>query len=196
MGNRRRERSYRALWIRQMLAGGRGGVFIISPGRIRALAMDPNRKGILVGGVITATATSLLFLLPTFVSIEEFKLLVYRSTGEWMFGDPFAQLRLLGGIPGGLVAGYLARDHFGNVKRGNSMKISIYATLSGLLLLLVAFALFNIYSAIVIRGIFPPPIYLIVVVPLIVTAPLFPAYLIEGLVFGYAASIVQETRAG
>jgi hypothetical protein len=158
--------------------------------------MDPNRKGVVIGGVVTAISTGLIFLLPVLVPVREFKLAVYQLTGEWMFGNPLAQFRLLGGIPGGFVGGYFARDHFGSVKRGNSMTVGVYATGTGLLAVLLFVVLFNVYSATVTRGIVPPPIYLIVVVPLIATVPLFPAYLVEGLVFGYLAGALQTVRAG
>lgn len=146
--------------------------------------MNTNRKAILVSAAVTAFTTGVLFSLPVMIPLPEFKLFLYETTGIVSFGNPFMQLRLLGGIPGGFIGGYFARDHFGNATRAISMKVGVYGVMLALLFVWGVFVLYNVANTIFIYGIFPPPIYDIVVLPVLLALPLVPTYLIEGIVFG------------
>lgn len=151
-----------------------------------------NRIAVLISGIVTALSTTGLFFLPGLVPYEAFQLFVYDTIGVWYFDNPFTQFRLLGGIPGGFVGGYLAKDYFENASRDAPLRVGIYGVLLGLLLLWVAYVLYNLANLIFVHGLFPPPIYLTVVNPLILGIPLFPLYLIEGAIFGRIAGFVSN----
>lgn len=138
-------------------------------------------RAVVVGGFVTAIATCVLFVSTLFVPSEWLKMLVFERLDVWWSGDPFEQLRYLGGIPGGLVAGYIARDHWGKDEWGAAMSHGVYAALLGLGFLYVAFVTYNVARSVLVAEMIPP-LYVITVVPLIYAIPLAPAYVIEGLV--------------
>ena len=152
------------------------------------------KRSIIVGGLVTAISTCLLFIFSVVVSSDEIKLLVFEQTNVWWSGNPFAQLRYVGGIPGGLVAGYISRDYWGNDEWGTAMKDGMYAALVGLGLIYVAFVVYNVIRSTLASGVFPPPLYLIIVVPLIYGIPLVPAYVIEALFAAIIGNGWSRTR--
>jgi hypothetical protein len=154
--------------------------------------MDTNRKAILASAAVTAFSTGALFSLPVVIPLTEVKLFLYETTGMVSFGNPFTQLRLLGGIPGGFIGGYFARDHFGDATWAASMKVGTYGVLLALLFIWVVFVLYNLARATIVYGVFPPPIYDIVVLPILLALPLVPTYLIEGIVFGVVGNGVNS----
>lgn len=156
--------------------------------------MEHQWKMALIGGVVTAITTAAIFVISFRFPLYEFKMFVFESTGQWFFGNPLTQLRLYGGIPGAFVAGYFARDDFGQVDKWVSLKIGLYAAFLGIVFLVVAIMLYNVFMSTVVDGMFPPPFYLILVTPLILAFPLLPAYLVEGLLFGYVGGIIQESK--
>lgn len=158
--------------------------------------MNRNTLAVIGGGVLTAIATSVLFVVPVLAPLETIKLFVFERTGEWWFGNPFTQLRLFGGIPGSLVAGYLARDYWGNNEWGTAMKYGLYAAFFGLALVYGIVVAYNVAHSMLVSGIFPPPIYAITVVPLIYSFPLFPAYLVEGVLGGFVGNSISRVRHG
>lgn len=150
-------------------------------GSMPGQTMSHNRA-VIAGGVVTAVSTCVLFVTTVLVPSEWLKLLVFERLGVWWSGNPFAQLRYLGGIPGGLVAGYIARDHWGKDEWGTAMSHGAYAALLGLGLLYTTFVVYNVVRSVLVVEVFPPPLYIITVVPLIYAIPLAPAYVIEALV--------------
>lgn len=162
--------------------------------RVNRDSFSYNRNVILVSAVATALSTTVLFFLPDLIPLEAFKRFAYDTTGVWYFENPFTQLRFFGGVPGGFIGGYLARDYFENANRGVSLKIGLYGVLFGLLLLWVAYVLYNLGNLIFVHGLFPPPIYLTIVNPLILAIPLIPVYLLEGAVFGRIGGFVSDRR--
>lgn len=143
-------------------------------------------QAVVAGGFVTAISTCVLFVSTVLIPSDWLKILIFEQMGLWWSGNPFAQLRFLGGIPGGFVAGYIARDHWGKDEWGAAMKYGVYAVLFGLGLLYVAFIVYNVVRSVLTVGVFPPPLYIIIVVPLIYAIPLTPAYVVEAL----AAAIV------
>ncbi|MFC4986685.1 hypothetical protein [Saliphagus infecundisoli] len=131
---------------------------------------------------MTAISTGVLIISTVLLPSDEIKTLILEHFGWWWSGDPFVQLRFLGGLPGGFVAGYLARDHWGRDEWGAAMKYGVYAVLFGLALLFAAFVLYNIVRSLLTAGMILPPLYLITVVPLVYAIPLAPAYVVEALV--------------
>lgn len=152
-----------------------------------------------VGGVVTVVSTCVLFVVSAFVPSDEIKLFVFAQTNTWWFGDPATQLRYLGGIPGGFVAGYLARDYWGRDEWGAAMKTGVYAALLGLGSIYVGFVTYNLLKSVMVAGMFPPPFYVIAVVPLLFGIPLIFVYTIEALlaaIIGNACSrIVRDSES-
>lgn len=156
--------------------------------------MDANKKAALTGAIVTAVLTAVMFLLPFLIPLESIKMAVFELTGVWMFGNPFSQLRLFGGVPGGIVAGYLARDDLGSSEWESAMRVGVYATMVGLVFIWTAYVLYNLFSATVMDGMFPPPIFVILAVPTIFSIPLIPTYVFEGLLFGIFGRIARKAR--
>jgi hypothetical protein len=90
-----------------------------------------NRIAVAAGAVTTLLATVFLFFLPAIVPVDHAKIVVFETTGNWISGDPFRQLRLLGPVPGGFVAGYLSLDRTGYPDRVVSMKTGAIAAVAG-----------------------------------------------------------------
>lgn len=137
---------------------------------------------VIAGGFMTAISTCVLFISTVLIPSDWLKIFIFEQVGFWWSGNPLVQLRFLGGIPGGFVAGYLARDHWGKDEWGAAMKYGVYAVLFGLALLFAAFVLYNIIRSLLTAGMILPPLYIITVVPLIYAIPLAPAYVVEALV--------------
>jgi len=72
------------------------------------VALIRDNRPAVIGGVVVVMSTCALFVFSVFIPSGEIKLFVFKQTNTWWFGDPATQLRYLGGIPGGFVAGYLA----------------------------------------------------------------------------------------
>lgn len=140
-----------------------------------------NNRPIIIGALVTAISTGLLFVFPILVPFNELKTFIFEQTNVWWSGNPSAQLPYLGAIPGGLITGYLAKDYWGNDEWGTAMKYGVYAALSGLGLIYVAFVVYNMVQSMLVSGMFPPPLYLITVIPLIYGIPLVLVYVIEAL---------------
>ncbi|WP_276253070.1 hypothetical protein [Halomontanus rarus] len=138
-----------------------------------------NNRSIIIGGLVTAISTGLLFVFPIFIPFDELKTFVFEQTNVWWSGNPSAQLPYLGGIPGGLITGYLAKDYWGNDEWGTAMKYGVYAALSGLGLIYVVFVVYNVVQSMLVSGMFSPPLYLISVIPLIYGIPLIFIFVIE-----------------
>jgi hypothetical protein len=163
------------------------------------VALIRDNRPAVVGGVVVVISTCALFVLSVFVPSGEIKLFVFKQTNTWLFGDPATPLRYLGGIPGGFVAGYLARDYWGRDEWGAAMKAGVYAALFGLGAIYVGLVTYNLVRSVMVAGMFPPPLYIIAVVPLIFGIPLIFVYTVEALLaaaIGNACSrIVRDSES-
>ena len=162
-----------------------------------AMSVNPNRRAVLLGGVATTFATILLFVVPVLLPMQNINETLFEQTGTWWTRNPLLQLRLFGGFVGGFVAGYFARDEFNHNNWSFSVQSGLYAGLVGALLSYLLYVGINFLTATVFAGMFPPPVYVILVVPAIYALPLFPAYALEGMiagVIGNAASIAKRSR--
>lgn len=162
------------------------------------MGVNSNRRAVLAGGVVTTLTTVFLFILPVLLPMQNINERLFEQTGMWWTRNPLLQLRLFGGLIGGFVAGYLARDEFGHNNWSFSVQSGLYAGLMGAVLSYLLYVGINFFTAMVFTGIFPPPVYIILVVPAIYALPLFPAYMLEGMiagVIGNAVSIVGRSRS-
>lgn len=120
------------------------------------------------------TSTTLLFLAPELIRREPI--------------DAVTQLRPYGGVAGGLVAGYLTDG-----RHVQSLTNGIKAALYGLVGLYLLYVAYNIAHAIVVAGYLVPPLYVIVVLPLLIAFSLFGLYLLGGAVGGVVGNWVRRT---
>lgn len=161
-------------------------------GRIEAIRKSKrrNRIAVTVGGMATAVATFALFLLPTVIPLEQVKMAVFETTNEWIFGNPFGNLWLLGPTVGGLVAGYLAVDRNYRHTWMASTKNGVVATIVGVGFVYASYAGFvavRYASAILVDpaiGFTVAHVLDVLLVPMVVVLPLLPAALFEGLFSG------------
>ena len=89
-----------------------------------------NRIALVAGALVTGVGYVVLSLSPLLApAVKSF---VFDVTGNWLFGNPLEQAKLLGGLPGGFVAGYLARDTLDANNPNTAVKYAFYAVASGL----------------------------------------------------------------
>jgi len=157
---------------------------------------DRKRLSVVAGGCVTAVSTGVLLALPFLVPLEVVKHFVFAQTNEWWTGNPFTQLRLFGGIPGGIVAGYIARNHWGENERGIAMTYGLYAVLFGLAVVYAAFVAYSVGRSILVSGTFPPPVYVITVVPIVYALPLVPVYVVGGVLAAVVGNSLSRARRG
>jgi len=146
---------------------------------------DRNRRATYAGGTVTAVAMAVLFVGPQLVPVGEINRSVYELTGWVWTGNPVLQLRVFGGVPGGIVAGYLAKDRLDNDDWATSFRCGAFAGGLGLALLYVVYVLARVGYAVIVSW-SVPAFYLVFVFPLIVGLPLLPA----GLFFGGFAGLL------
>lgn len=155
----------------------------------RHVGVGPVRIGI----VVTAVTTGVLFVIPFAAPMGPMRRTVFDATGDWWMGNPLKNLRLLGGVLGGFVAGYLTRW---SEKRSAIAGIQgavngVKAALLGLTALYLLYVTAHMAYVSLVLGQFPPPVYLIVIVPLVFALPLAAMYLFGGLVGGLAGNLVS-----
>lgn len=152
----------------------------------RRLARD--RKAILLGTAVTAVATLTVFLLPDVLPVEAFKQWFEATTGRWIMAkNPFTPLRLIGGLIGGGVAGWLTSEY------GSAAIIGAKAALYGLIaayLLTVGFFLAQ-WS---LQGAFPPPVIFAFTFPALNGLPLLVTHLVGGPLAGIIGNAVSSIR--
>jgi hypothetical protein len=152
--------------------------------------MDQNRFATYVGGVITALTIALLFALPLILPVEEIRRSVYQVSGRILSDNPFIQLRIFAGVPGGIITGYLAKDRLGNDDWMTSFKYGAFSVGFGLILVYtlyivvrIGYALFILWSV--------PAFYIIFVFPLILALPIAPAILFFGAFAGLFGNLLR-----
>lgn len=156
-----------------------------------------NKRAWIAGAIATAFATGVFLLLSEFVPQEELRMAIWKSTGQWMFGNPLGQLPFLGGFVGGFVAGYLAVDHNERPNWMASVKYGLISGAAGAALLYLGWIavliaqnlpgiLANLDKAIFIVGD-------LLIFPLVFMLPLAPILMFEGMIaggLGYGANLV------
>lgn len=125
--------------------------------------MPSNRVPVLAGAVVTA--------------------LVLEVFAQFPMDGLLGQLRVLAGIPGAALAGYLARSKYVHSRLSASMKTGIYAVLLGLTLHLSVILLYNTAVSVV-AGAGIPDLGTIGFFVFITLFPFVPLYILEGAVFG------------
>lgn len=108
---------------------------------------------------------------------------------DWRGDDwqPFLNLRLFGGIIGGVVAGYLTANRW-TLNAVNGVLAAIYG-LVGVYLLLVSY---NTIHSVIMTETIPPPLFTIVFLPLVYFLPFTAVYLVGGLIGGVIGGIVAN----
>lgn len=144
---------------------------------------DPNRRAVLVGAAVTAVTTAVLFVLPDLLPMEAMRRAWWERTGDWVFGNPFRNLRFLGGLPGGLVAGYLTRNEINERSPawGVCFRNGLLAGFGGVAALYLAYVGYQLVRTSVLMGVFPPPVYLIAVVPLVLLLPFAFTFVVQAI---------------
>lgn len=145
---------------------------------------ERDRRAVYVGAAVTAAVTPLLFVLPELVAprVEVFKIWYHDLTGTWLRSEnPFTTVRLFGGCIGGAAAGWMTSG------RGSGAVTGMKAAVYGLVLAYIVSVVVNVVYWPIVVGAFPPPIYIIVVLPFIYAIPLFGSHLIGGTVAGAIA---------
>lgn len=151
-----------------------------------------NQRAVFLGGAATMVATVLLFVGPLLLPMGDINAVLFQYTGRWMTHNPLLQLRIFGGLVGGFIAGYLARDELGYNNWGFSAQSGLYAGLLGAMLSYLIYVGVNFIGAVFFAGMFPPPFYILLVVPGIYALPLFPAYALEGVLAGVTGNAVNR----
>ena len=153
---------------------------------------ERDRRAVYLGTAVTAIATLVLFVVPDLIPVEAIRRWTYQQTGRWPLGtrgNPFSWLRLCGGLFGGAVAGWLTSEY------GSPTYSGLKAAVFGLGLAYLIVVGFYVFYWPVLRGVFPPPMFEIMVVPIIHSILLFPAHIAGGPLAGAIASEVR-TIAG
>jgi hypothetical protein len=153
-----------------------------------------NKVPVAAGTVVTAVLTVLLVVLPEVVPTYPIKSAVYDLTGDWWWGNPFRQLRVLGGIGGGVVAGFLASDRFDRHTWSVSVVSGIYAGGLGVVLTYVLYLAGVLGYAVLDAGGVPPlgTVVSFLVVPLAFALPLLWIYLMGGALGGVIGNALRK----
>ena len=156
--------------------------------------VGPVRTGI----VVTAVFTGILFLIPFVAPLGSIKRTMFDATSNWWMGNPLKNLRLLGGVFGGFVAGYLT--HLSDTRSAltgiQGAVNGIKAAVLGLAALYLTYVVVHLSYATFVLGQVPPPVYLIVVVPLVFGLPLAGMHLLGGLLGGFAGNMAGALMEG
>ncbi|MCU4742586.1 hypothetical protein OB955_21680 [Halobacteria archaeon AArc-m2/3/4] len=156
--------------------------------KLRA-ALERDRSAVYAGTLVTAVATVALFVAPDLVAVDDLKQTIYETTGVWLAAEnPFTVVRLFGGVPGAIVAGWLTSE------LGSGTVTGTKAAMYGLGLAYLLAVGFSILYWPLVGGIFPPPLFSVIVVPAINAIPMFGTYLVGGLLAGVVADSVSSTR--
>jgi len=161
-----------------------------SGGRVEIYDHQENRRWVVFGAASMMVLTGLLTLLPYVLPMEQLKLAYFDLTGDWMFGNPFLQLRFVGGPIVGFVTAYVS-----NGRWYDRLKVVTKAVVFGLVALYgLAIGYFLLRSVLVWDAY---PVYQIVVFPLIVGLPLAIVSVFGGLlsgVFGYLLALRRAEK--
>ena len=150
-----------------------------------------NRKPVYAGAVVTVVTTGVFLALPYILPVDEIRTLIWQWTGEYPMGNPFTVLVMFGGATGGVIAGYLTgRKWDANMTNG------IYAAVIGLVALYVLYVLVNIVYWTGLLGQYPPPIYNILIFPLIYFLPLSATHFLGGMAGGVAGGWIASFSSG
>lgn len=133
-----------------------------------------DRRPVVAGAVATLAFTGAFFVLPAVAPVSALRRAAFETSGAIITGNPLLNLRLFGGFAGGLVAGYVSGGRW-TLGARNGALAGVYG-LAALYLLYVAYSIADAIAA----GAFPPPIYVIVVVPAVFLLPLLAIYLVSG----------------
>lgn len=145
-----------------------------------------DRLPIVAGAVTTLVATAVFFVIPALIAVSELRQVAFELSGDVITGNPLLNLRLFGGLAGGFVAGYTTGSRWVlNARNG------VLAVVYGLLTLYVLFAAYNVVNA-ALAGVFPPPIFVIAVVPAVYLLPLLAVFLVSGFVGGVSGGFVAS----
>jgi len=143
------------------------------------------RNAILIGAAVTTVFTGIFFVIPVLVPLEATRQTVFEMTGEIMWGNPFKNLRLIGGFIGGVVTGLLCKDYW-----ERSIKYGVQAAILGLAISYLIYVVYNLFHAIVVAGV-APPLLLVLIVPAVLTLPLLLTYFIGGGIGGLLGGLIQ-----
>lgn len=151
----------------------------------------PESRPVRAGAVVTAVATVAALLLTGAVPFEVVQRTVHESTGIWLSGSGiWFFLRFLGGPVGGFATGYLTGDRW-QTSTTNGVK----AVLVGLVIVYVAYSVLLVGYSLV-QGSFPPIVYLLFVVPVLIGFPFVAAYLTTGFAGSLVGMWVRQSREG
>lgn len=155
--------------------------------RSAGFGMQQQTFAVAAGTVAAAVFTAVLFAIPAVIPLEVLRRRVDEMFSIYVFGNPLKNLRLFGGFVGGIVAGYLSEDRW-DVSAPSGMKAGVY----GLLLLYGLLVAGNIANAVLVDGIFPPPLIAILFVPLGIVVLFVPINLVGGLAGGMVGMGLQR----
>jgi uncharacterized membrane protein YeaQ/YmgE (transglycosylase-associated protein family) len=149
-----------------------------------------NRTALVVGILLSAVMNVVFFVVPALVPLEALKRFLWQNFQYSPRGNPFTDLRVLGGLPGGFVAGYLVTDEFGRDRWPAAMFYGIAAAVGGTVLVYVLWVLVLLGRWMILRST-APPLVSSVTLPLLVV---FPFVLVSLLVGGIAGLLGNGLR--
>lgn len=141
-------------------------------------SIERDRRAVYAGAIVTTAVTPLLFALPDLLLpvVVEFRQFYFDRTGTWLRENPLRLFRLLGGVIGGIVAGWLSSEY------GSGTLVGGKAALYGLVvayLVTIAYYLVHWWLKFGVVAIMEATIS-----PAIQGVLLFPAYLLGGIAAG------------
>jgi len=156
-----------------------------------------NRVPVSIGAIVTTILTAALVIFPEVMPMDPIREIVFDLTGDWWWGNPFRQLRIVGGIAGGIIAGYLARDRFDRERWSVSLVSGIYAGGLGVVLAYVIYLVAVLGYATLRAGGIPSVgmLVLFIVVPLVFAVPLLWIYLMGGALGGVLGNGLRKLFA-
>lgn len=134
---------------------------------------------IYVGAITTAIATAFLFILPRVLPDQPVRTTIWRLTGELPATNPLLFLVVLGGFFGGFVSGILVAGRW-----DTNLTVGFYAGVIGILIIYAVWILGNIIYWSIVQSMLPPPLFNIIVVPLIYFLPLTGTHIVGGMLGG------------
>jgi hypothetical protein len=137
------------------------------------LNRDGDRLAVGVGVVATMVFAVFFLFLPFLVPLETLKQAYFEATGNWVFGNPFNDLRLFGGLVAGFVTGYLTKGRW-----YRSVTNGVKAVGYGVVALYCLVVLYYLYKAVTVWGTIP--LFQMIINPLILGLPIGIAYVFGG----------------